>query len=114
MSSMVRVVLPLPLIPGISGFLRICMVFTSGFFGSIELLNFLEQVVASCRDVGIRKWVSWLREDLISRQYSWLRPDFCSSVSIPCHQGSSDSVISDFGLNLILLMMSSAKLPFFL
>ena len=38
--------------------------------------DFLEQVVVSRWDVGIRKWVSWLREDLGSRPYSWLRPDF--------------------------------------
>ena len=34
--------------------------------------DFLKQVVVSRRDVGIRKWVSWLREDFSS----WLRPDF--------------------------------------
>ena len=44
---------------------------------SIELLNdFLQQVVVSRRDIGSRKWTSWLREDLGSRTYSWLRPDF--------------------------------------
>ena len=46
-------------------------------FDSLEVLNgFLRQVVVSRRDVGIRKWVSWLREDLSSRPYVWLRPDF--------------------------------------
>ena len=35
----------------------------------------LEQVVVSRRDVGIRKWTRWLRVDLSSRPYAWLRPD---------------------------------------
>ena len=44
-------------------------------FDSLEVLNgFLKQVVVSRRDLGIRKWVNWLREDLSSRP--WLRPDF--------------------------------------
>ena len=48
-----------------------------GFFDSLQVLNgFLEQVVVSRRDIGIRKWTSWLREDLGSRPYAWLRPDF--------------------------------------
>ena len=46
-------------------------------FDSLELLNgFLKQVVVSRRDVGLRKWTRWLREDLSSRPYVWLRPDF--------------------------------------
>ena len=45
-------------------------------FDSLELLNdFLEQIVVSRRDNEIRKWVNWLREDLSSRPYVWLRPD---------------------------------------
>ena len=27
-------------------------------------------------DTGIRKWTRWLREDLGSRPYAWLKPDF--------------------------------------
>ena len=51
--------------------------FHKWIFDSLELLNgFLKQVVDSCRDVGIRKWTRWLREDLSSRPYVWLRPDF--------------------------------------
>ena len=73
---MVRVVLSLPFIPGTSGFLRIYMV-SVWVFDSLGLLNdLLRQVVASRRDVGIRKWTRWLREDLSSRPYAWLRPDF--------------------------------------
>ena len=40
------------------------------------LNDFLKQVVVSRRDVGIRKWTWWLREELSSRPYAWLRPDF--------------------------------------
>ena len=40
------------------------------------LNGFLKQVVVSRRDIGIRKWVNWLREDLSSPPYAWLRPDF--------------------------------------
>ena len=51
--------------------------FKKWVFDSIELLNgFLRQVVISRRDEGIRKWKGWLREDLSSRPYAWLRPDF--------------------------------------
>ena len=76
---MVRVVLSLPWIPGISGFLRNSMALQVGF-DSLELLNdILERVVVSRRDVGIRKWTSWLREDLGSRPYAWLRFDFVPS-----------------------------------
>ena len=46
-------------------------------FDSLEVLNdFLKQVVVSRRDTGVRKWTGWLREDLGSRPYAWLRPDF--------------------------------------
>ena len=46
-------------------------------FDSLEVLNgFLKQIVVSRGDPGIRKWVNWLREDLSSRPYAWLRPDF--------------------------------------
>ena len=48
-------------------------------FDSLEVLSgFLRQVVASRRDDGIRQWNRWLREDLSSRPYVWLRPDFVS------------------------------------
>ena len=46
-------------------------------FDSLEVLNgFLRQVVVSRRDVGIRKWTRWLREDVSSRPHVWLGPDF--------------------------------------
>ena len=28
------------------------------------------------REIGNRKWTMWLREDLSSRPYAWLQPDF--------------------------------------
>ena len=72
----VRVVLSLPFTPGMSGSLLIFIFFTSEFLILLKLNGFLEQVVVSRGDLGIRKWVNWLREDLSSRPYAWLRPDF--------------------------------------
>ena len=67
-------------------------------FDSLEVLNgFLKQVVVSGRDVGIRQWTRWLREDLSSKPYVWLRPDFVPPSSLSRCQGSSDWVISYFG-----------------
>ena len=74
---MVHVVPFLLYIPGKIGFLLICMVFQRWVFDSLEVLNgFVRQVVISRRDEGIRRWNRWLREDLSSRPYAWLRPDF--------------------------------------
>ena len=50
----------------------------------------------SRRDIGLRKWVNWLREDLSSGLYAWLRPDFVPPSPFSCCQGSSDQVVSDF------------------
>ena len=58
------------ILPDFQGFYR-------WVFDSLEVLNgFLKQVVVSRRDLGICKWVNWLREDLSSRPCAWLRPDF--------------------------------------
>ena len=76
-------------IPGIIGFLLIFMVSTSGFLILLKLNGFLEQVVVSRRDLGIRKWTRWLREDLGSRPYVWLRLDLVAPSLSRC-QGSSD------------------------
>ena len=74
---MVLVVLFPLFIPGMVGFFRISMGFYKWVFDSLEVLNgFLKQVVVSRRDIGIRQWTRWLREDLSSRTYAWLRPDF--------------------------------------
>ena len=46
-------------------------------FDPLEMLNgFFRQVVVSRKEDGVRKWTRWLREDLSSRPYVWLRPDF--------------------------------------
>ena len=79
-------------------------------FDSLELLNdFLGQVVFSRRDVGIRKWTRWLREDLSSRPYVWLRPDFVPLspfLIVKDPQTGSSRIL----LNLILSMLSFVKL----
>ena len=70
-------VLSLPFIPGIGGFPTDLHGLYKWVFDSLEFLNgFLKQVVVCRRDLGIRKWVNWLREDLGSRPYVWLGPDF--------------------------------------
>ena len=68
--------------------------FCKWVFDSLEVLNdFTKQVVVSRRDTGVRKWTIWLREDLGSRPYAWFQAGLRSSISLPCHQGPSDSVV---------------------
>ena len=44
---------------------------------TLEVLNqFVSQVVITRRDSWLLTWSNWLREDLGSRPYAWLRPDF--------------------------------------
>ena len=43
------------------------MAFTSGF---------LMLLVVTRGDSGLHRWANWLGEDLGSRPYAWLRPDF--------------------------------------
>ena len=46
-------------------------------FDSLESLDgVIDQVVVNRGEEGVRKWTNWLREDLSSRPYVWLRPDF--------------------------------------
>ena len=74
---MVRVVLFLHFIPGKNWVPPDLHGFYKWVFDSLEVLDgFLRQVVVSRRDDGIRRWNRWLREDLSSRPYAWLRPDF--------------------------------------
>ena len=76
--------------------------------------DFLKQVVVSRRDVGIRKWVSWLREDLGSRPYSWLRPDFVPPspfLVIKDPQTQSSRILVE--PHLIDAAFRKAWLPFF-
>ena len=67
-------------------------------FDSLEVLNgFVRQVVISRRDEGIRRLrKGWLREDLGSRPYAWLRPDFVPPSPFLVYKGSSYSVFSDY------------------
>ena len=66
-------------------------------FDSLEVLNgFFRQVVVSRRDEGIRRWKGWLREDLSSRPYAWLRPDFVPPspfLVVPDPQTQSSHVV---------------------
>ena len=51
--------------------------FCKWVFDALALLNdFTWQVVVSRKDAGLHMWANWLREDLDSRPYAWLRPDF--------------------------------------
>ena len=75
---------------------------------SLELLNdFLQQVVVS-RDLGMRKWTRWLREDLSSGTYVLLRPDFVPPSPFLVVKILTLSLLV-FWLNLILLMLSFVK-----
>ena len=40
------------------------------------MASFGKQVIVCRRDICLRKWVIWLREDLSCRPYAWLRADF--------------------------------------
>ena len=67
-------------------------------FDSLELLNdLLRQVAASRRDIGIRKWTRWLREELGSGPYAWLRPDFVPSSPFLVVKEHPDPVYPDVG-----------------
>ena len=66
-------------------------------------------VVVSRRDDGIRKWTWWLREDLSSRPYVWLRPDFLPLSPFKLSRILRFSLLRSW-LNLILSMLSSARL----
>ena len=71
---------------------------------------FFGRLFVSRRDVGIRKWNRWLREDLSSRPYAWLRPDFVP----PC----PSLIVKDpqilFEPHLIDVEFRKAWMPFFL
>ena len=84
-------------------------------FDSIELLNgFLRQVVITRRDEGIRKWKGWLREDLSSRPYAWLRPDFVPpSPFLIVHGSSTQSSHVVVEPHLIDAEFRKAWLPYF-
>ena len=54
-----------------------CTRVRSTLLNVFHILNvFTGQVVVSRREAGVRKWTNWLRENLGTRPYAWLRPDF--------------------------------------
>ena len=78
-------------------------------FDSLEVLNgFFRRVVVSRRDEGVRRWKGWLREDLSSRPYAWLRPDFVPPSPFLLLRILLLSLLRLL-LNLILLMLSFVK-----
>ena len=92
------------------------MAFFKWVFHSLKVLNdFLWQVVVSCRDVEIRNWTRWLREDLSSRPYVWLRPDFVlpSPFLVVIHPQTKTSQIL-VEPHLIDAEFRKAWMPFFL
>ena len=84
-------------------------------FDSLELLNgFLKQVVVSRRDFGIRNWARWLREDLGSGPYAWLRPDFVPLspfLVVKDPQTQSSRILVE--PHLIDAEFRKARMPFF-
>ena len=76
--------------------------------------DFLRQVVVFRRDVGLRKWVNWLREDLSSRPYAWFRPDFVPPSSffvVEDPQTESSRILVE--LHLVDAEFRKAWMPFF-
>ena len=84
-------------------------------FDYLEVLNgFLRQVVVSRRDDGIREWTRWLREDLSSRPYVWLRPDFLLPspfVVVKDPRTQSSRILVE--PHLIDAQFRKARMPFF-
>ena len=72
------------------------------------LNGFLRQVVVSRRDDDIRRWSRWIREDLSSRPYVWLRPDFVPPSPFLVVQDPHSRLLGLL-LSLILLMLSFVK-----
>ena len=62
---------------GVIGSLLIYMVFPLGLCRLLRfLISFVSQVVIARRDSRLLWWSNWLKEDLRSRPYAQLRPDF--------------------------------------
>ena len=40
------------------------------------LMTLLSKLLLTVGEAGIRRWATWLWEDLGARPYAWLRPDF--------------------------------------
>ena len=70
--------------------------------------GFVKQVVLARRDTRLLSWANWSREDLGSRPYAWLRPDFVSPFPFFSCQRSGRG----FWWSLISLMLSFGRLRY--
>ena len=94
----------------------ICMVSICGFSIHLGLLTeFVRQVVPSRRDSGLRRWATWLREDLGSRPYIWLRPDFVLPPLLPSLLSKTRKLrlLASWLSHLIDAEFCKARMPYF-
>ena len=78
------------------------------------LNGIIKQVLDNRGNVVVRKWTNWLREDLGSRPYAWLRPDFVPPSPFFDDQSPPDSVFPNLvEPHLIDAEFRKAWMPFF-
>ena len=78
-------------------------------FEALGALNeFVRQIVASRRDIGLRDWAWWMHEDLGSRPYHSLRADYVPPFLAFIKDKRLRPVVC--WSSLILLVLSSARL----
>ena len=78
-------------------------------FDSLDIFDdFTRRVVVCRKDAGLRKWASWLREDLGFRPNAWLRPDFVLPFSFLSLRTLRLRCLG-FWWNLVSLMLSFVK-----
>ena len=79
-----------------------------------DLNRFVKQVVVTRRDSKLLQWGNWLREDMGSRPYAWLRPDYVPLAPFlvvkDSEQGTSRILVEP---HLIHAEFRKAWLPFF-
>ena len=101
---------------GLSGFLLTCMGSTSGLWMLFALINeFVLGVVRERKASRLQAWSNWIREDLSSHPYKWLRPVFVLAAAyLVCKPGDSpdDSGIR-VQLSLIDAHLRKAWMPYF-
>ena len=79
-------------------------------FDALDILNdFTGQVVVNRREAGVRRWTNWLREDLGSRPYAWLRPDFVPPSPFLVIMDPLTEAFLGYWWSLIFLMLSVVK-----
>ena len=74
----------------------------------------LSRLSSGRRDLGIRKWANWLREDLSSRPYVWLWPNFVPPspfLKVKDPQSGSSRILVE--PHLIDAEFRKAWMPFF-